>query len=731
MVQPGQAILNAIEDFENNRQQMIRETVAVKQHEMMTNLQTETIKKMDEDAMNLPAGQFNAEKYLEEFNTKSANLLNQFEDKQNRLRFQDMTTQIRGQLGLKANKYELRSLKESQKIAKENLYNTGVQNLYKTIEAGGDVLEEAPIFFTQADALKPSLSFSEQQDLEKKKGDYAVLTMTLRADQAMKQLLENNIDIDEYTVMLDESKRIVNDYPLNADQRVKVNDIFSSEQARMITIATNADVKSIKENFDGYKLEYIRTGKIDQKFLNKLTKYAQRDPSLNGFLLELETVKQSRSFYNAQQIGDLRTMQNELARARQEADPALSDGAEYARRDQRFQKLNVDYQKALKRRNENFADFYKENPRVKYLKMQGLGTGNMQPYVSYMQALAIEQGLDPNEIELVDKDYRALFQERLTKTGRDINEARKLAFDIDRQYGASADRVFEEILYGSNDVKLNAFRYRKDPSFGKVWEAATLPKEEIEGRTKYLQLGNVEFKVNAEKFKIPQQLKNYYDTRIAQNDPNIGARIVADTELGYRMRLSGVETKDVGEILANKNFSYVKNNSINVRIPKERDTPALRSVLTSPGFVKSLVRSKADNLELTNLPFSRADQETPSNAISGTLKALGVPPTLNVAAGVAVNSITTRQPTKKSIKDLKNQVIEDSLVDNAMLVSDENGFKLMTKTSLETQTLQMVPIKDKNGQVIRFSYDEIEAMPLRQPPQLVSPYNPVPRGTTK
>jgi hypothetical protein len=715
MVLPGQAILNAVEDYENNRQRIIRETVAVKQHEMMTTLQLDTIKKMDEDAMNLPAGQFNAERYLEDFNTKSANLLNQFEDKENRLRFQDMTNQIRGQIGLKANKYELRSLKESQKIAKENLYNTGVQQLYETMQNGGDVLEAAPTFFTQADALKPNLSFSEQQDLEVKKGDYAVLTMTLRADQAMKQLLNDNIDIDEYSVFLNESKRIVNDYPLSADQRVKVNDIFSSEEARMITIATTQDVKNIKQNFDGYKLEYIRTGKIDPKFYNKLAKYAQKDPSLQGFLLELETVKQSRGFYNAQQIGDLRTMRGELERARQEADPAASDGAEYARRDQRFQKLNVDYQKALKKRDENFADFYKENPRVKYLKMQGIGSGDMRPYVSYMQALAAEQGLDPNDIELIDNNQKQAFKERFTQIGRDVNEARRLAYGIDQMFGPNANKVFEEILHKNSDVKLNALRYRQDESFGKVWEAATLPKEEVEGRAQYLKLNDPNFKVSTEKFKIPQQLKNYYDTRIAQNDPNIGARIVADTELGYRMRLSGVESKDVAEVLANKNFSYVKNNSINVRIPKERDTPVLRNVLSKPNLVKNLVRSKAADLELTNLPFTEAEQKNlfnqePKAAINIATGVLGmVSPSAAVAFNRGAKELSKQIP-KKSLKDLKNKVIEESLVDNAMLVNDENGFKLMTRTSLETQTLQMVPLKDKNGQVIRFTYDEMETM---------------------
>lgn len=731
MVQPGEAILNAIDDFENNRQRIIRETVAVKQHEMMTNLQTETIKKMDEDAMNLPAGQFNAEKYLEDFNTKSANLLNQFEDKQNRLRFQDMTTQIRGQLGLKANRYELQSLKEAQRIATENVYSTGVQNIYKTYQDGGDVKAEIPIFFTQADALKPSLSFSQQQELEERKGDYAVLTMNLQADQLGRQLLEHKLTPDEYMVNITESQRFINDFPLNADQRVKVNDIFSSEIARTIESTMIEDKKQTIRDFDGYKLELIRTGKINQKYLNKLTKYNEQDSRFTGLILELEAVKSSRPFYSAMQRGDVEAMRNELIKAQREADPALSQGEELFRRNQRFQKLNVDYEKAKLKQISDFADFYKDNPRVKFLKMQGNSNQykSMVPYVSHLSSLAVQQGLDFDEITILDKDYKQNFREKFEKAGRNVDDIRALTTSIDYKYGEFANKVFEEIIGDTKDPKLNALRYRNDESFGKIWQAVTMSQDEMAGRAQSFKIGGLDLKEAAEKLIIGQQLKPYYDTRIAQNDINIGSRIMADTDLGYRLRLLDVTHKDVGRILANKNFSYIKNNSMNVRIPVERDTPSLRNKLNTPNLVKKLVRSKVNDIDLTNLPFTEMEQkkiynQEPKAAIGIATSVIGLAsPAAAVGFAKGARELSKQIP-KKSFADLKNKIIEDALADNAVLVSDEQGFKIMVKSQFETETLQMVPLKDTNKQIIRFTYDEIEMLPEDNVPQVISPYNP-------
>ena len=719
MVLPGQAILNAVEDYENNRQRIIRETVAVKQHEMMTTLQLDTVKKMDEDAMNLPAGQFNAEKYLEDFNTKSANLLNQFEDKENRLRFRDMTNQIRGQLGLKANNYELKSMLAAQKAAKENLYNEGVKNLYQSLQKGNDVLEDAPVFFSQADALKPSLSFKEQQDLEEKKGDYAVLTMNLRADQAMKQLLENNIDTDEYIGMLEESKRILGEYPLTAEQRVKANDIFSSEQARVISIATNADVKQIKQDFDGYKLEYIKTGKINPKFLNKLAKYAKQDPSLNAFLLEIDTITQSRPFYNAMVVGDLSTMGAELEKARSQADPALSDGAEYARRDQRFQKLNVDYQKAIAQRNKNFADFYKDNPRIKALKMQGIANtgvnGSMMPYVNYMAGLAGQQGLDFSEITLLDEDYKQLYKERLSKIGRDVTEARKLAFDIDRQFGPAATKVFNEILHNEKDPKLNALRYRNDPAFAKVWLAATMDDDEVAG--KQLRTG---LKKNDAREATVKELKDFYDTRISEGDIGIGARIDADAELGYRMQLNGLKPSDVGHIVANRDFNFIKKGDVNLRIPRDRGLSFqadLRSKMRDPGFKKTLIAKNFNNLELANLPFSEADIEQvfSRDVISGAVtKSLSA---VSPGTGLALDLINKMQP-KKSIKDLSEDVIKDILFDSVEFVNDgDDGVKLVIPTNIGGESLEKIPLRDKQGNIIKHTWDQLQAERINLDPR--------------
>lgn len=714
MVQPGEALLNIANDFADNRRKIVQETIAVKQHQMMTDLQVQTIKKMDEDAVNLPAGQFNAERYMEEFNTQSANLLNQFEDKGSRLNLEQMTTQVRGQLGLKANQYELKSLQAAQKAAKENFFNAGIEQAYESYNNGNDVLEDSLLFFSQADALKPNLSFAEQQDLEEKKGDYAVITMNLRADQAMKELLNDNIDIDEYTTMLEESKRIMQGYPLTADQRVKVNDIFSSEQARMVSIATNAKVAQLKENFDGYKTELIRTGKFPKGKKEEYAKAARLDSSLLGFLIEIDVVEKEQTFYAAREKGDLKTMEAELNRARQQVAEAKGTGKEFGQRDQAFQKLNVDYEKALAQRDKNFADFYKNDPRVKILKMQGLDLdGDMRPYVSYIQALAAEQGLDPSEITLLDEDYKQLYKERLSKAGRDVKEARKLALDIDRQYGQSANRVFSELLYNEKDPKLNAFRYRNDPAFAKIWLAATMDEDEIAG--KKLKTG---INPNDAREAVVKDLKDFHDTRISEGDIGIGSRIKADAELGYRMQLNGLKTDEVSNIIANREYNFIKKGDVNIRIPKDRGLgfqADLSSKLRDPGFKQTLIAKNFSNLELANIPFSEADLEQvfskdiiPQPVVAGVSA-------LSPGTGIVLDAVNKRQ---KNIKDLTEDTIKDILFDSVEFVNDgDDGIKLVVPTIIGGESLERIPLRDKQRNIIRYTWDQLQTEKINLNPR--------------
>ena len=168
---------------------------------------------------------------------------------------------------------------------------------------------------------------------------------------------------------------------------------------------------------------------------------------------------------------------------------------------------------------------------------------------------------------------------------------------------------------------------------------------------------------------------------------------------------------------------------MNVRIPVERDTPSLRNKLNTPNLVKKLVRSKVNDIDLTNLPFTEMEQkkiynQEPKAAIGIATSVIGLAsPAAAVGFAKGARELSKQIP-KKSFADLKNKIIEDALADNAVLVSDEQGFKIMVKSQFETETLQMVPLKDTNKQIIRFTYDEIEMLPEDNVPQEISPYNP-------
>lgn len=689
MVQAGKAISNAVQDFVQAREKIIRDTIAVKQHSLMTDLQLATIKQMDEDAVNLPPGQFNAEKYLEDFAKKTDSLMSRFEDKQSRLNLEQMTVQVKGQLGLRANKYELESMKAAQKQAKENLFNNSIQNLYQTMQSGADVLEEAPFFFSQAEALKPSLSFSEQQDLEEKKGDYAILTLELRRQQAAQQLLQNNITPDEFLTSIDESQRMLNDFPLTADQRILANEQIEAEKARFIATTTRQDVAFIKENFDGYKQEYIMTGKIDPKFLNKLAKYAPEYPELYTLMLEIDVVTRSRPFYNALARGDVRTMGTELQKARAEADPDLSDGKEFSIRQQRYNKLLAEYGRALKSRNENFAEFYKNDPRVKAIKTQGLsqGSGGMTNYVRYMQALAQEQGLDPNEIKLLTNDDRQFMAERLKRVGRNPQEALRLALDVDNRYGVYADKIFGEIIAKDSDPRLNALRFRKQQgSFDLIWEAATMPKDEFEGLKTMTGIETKDAEAVAAK-----DLKDYYDSRLAQGDQDIGAAIKADTELVHRLKVKGRSDNEIANMLANNHYDYVTGGKVNLRIPKEKATENLYFRLKNNDFRKTLIEKKFDQIPMLD----------PSRFTPEELRKQPEYSFLDV------------EDKMESIADKELAILKDSLLNETRMVTGENGVRFVTPT-LQGGTLLDSFLRDKDGKIIEYSWDELENMAIEE-----------------
>lgn len=700
MVTPGQAVQGLLDDYVADREKLLRNKIHVNQQRKAQDLEVEFINRMNTDLQNLPAGEFNAESYMSEFNERADSLMSEYEDPQSKVQFQGMFNNMRSQLGVKANTYELKSLKTLEDQSVSGWGDVAIQNVYQTYTAGGDVYDTLESTYNNATALMDGLSFEGQEKVNQKLGDYVVLTNNLRNQQLGEALLDDLISPEEYETAMDESQRMLNEVPLRGDVRIRANEQLLSQKARAVQTTTISAVKQIKENFDGYKLAYQQTGRLDPKFQKKLFKFAKTDPSLNRLVMELDVVKRSRPFYNALSNGDIRTMAGEITKARQERDN--SEGLAYKMADGRYNQLVADYTSALEKREKNFADFYSTNPGISALKNEGLRRNDMSVYVRQLKALAKQQGIDPDTIELLGDNDVQVLQSTFKNLGKDPVTAARQIKNIERQWGKDAGLVFSQVWKDSTDPVVNAIRYVDTPNFPKIWEAANLTDDELKGYA-FTAEGKKKF---FDKYK--SKLGDYYDSRMAQGDTNLGIRMNADAELGHRMSLMTGQSADrIASDLVNRDFDYVKGRGdrVNVRLPKTVSNQSRGDLLLRlkhPGLPKALLRS-LKNKYGSEIPYdfergllNEADFEqiTPSNKPVSTITGLDLP---------------SSKPL--SVAGKQRKIIDQTLMDNMKVVTsyDGDGIMIVLPGQVGEETLMDTPMTI-DGEIIKFSLDELSKM---------------------
>jgi hypothetical protein len=139
--------------------------------------------------------------------------------------------------------------------------------------------------------------------------------------------------------------------------------------------------------------------------------------------------------------------------------------------------------------------------------------------------------------------------------------------------------------------------------------------------------------------------------------------------------------------------------------------------MRDPGFKKTLIAKNFNNLELANLPFSEADIEQvfSRDVISGAVtKSLSA---VSPGTGLALDLINKMQP-KKSIKDLSEDVIKDILFDSVEFVNDgDDGVKLVIPTNIGGESLEKIPLRDKQGNIIKHTWDQLQAERINLDPR--------------
>jgi hypothetical protein len=122
--------------------------------------------------------------------------------------------------------------------------------------------------------------------------------------------------------------------------------------------------------------------------------------------------------------------------------------------------------------------------------------------------------------------------------------------------------------------------------------------------------------------------------------------------------------------------------------------------LRQPVIRKDLLKAKLDNTLLTDIPFTEADFEK-RKAVMQPISPYG-----------ATAQLFTDQP--KSFADLTLDTVKDIILQEAKIVTGNNGIRFMVPTSLEGEVLQDIPLRDKNGKIIEYTWDELEMFPYNR-----------------
>lgn len=599
MVSAQQAIGNLFDNFLANRQRQIESGIAAQEAIAANDLHAEVFARMNEDAVKLPPGQFNAQTYIEDYNNKVESIVGNISDKRRQSHFRNVLNRSRGDVSFKAETLQLQSFQAAQKQAIDQSYNDYVQNIYANRGSQEDLVR----YLNTNSLIKPSLTPEALLEMQAKEGNAIILRENLNNYEAQQQFIKGNITDLELSNVYENSLKEINSYPLEADQRIAAMNTIQREQARLLNGVEVQRVKHLKENFDGELLKLVNGVEPTKNFFNDLAKFSRTNPELETLLIELDVTQKSLPFYQARQRGDLSTMRVVLEQARQAARDPNSSGVEFKKADEKYSQLLADYSKAQKAKDENFAEFYKNNRTLQALKLQGARDGDMSQYASALQQIAVQQGDDPRFVEFLDKASKKGLADVFKNAGKDSNVVKARALELQQQWGAFYPQVINEIMAKEKSPKIAALRYADSVNFPKFWEAASLTPDEIKALEARRDIDGEDKRKNVQA-KIAGVLDDYHTSIERQGDQDFVTKFANDLDLGYRLVLAGeqstfggIDEDQIRDAIVGENYEIKKHFDRDVvRIPIAEADPVLKFSLGKPDLAEELITNYAKSI---------------------------------------------------------------------------------------------------------------------------------------